>query len=198
MSSFVIRRAVLSDAKELSRLGEVTFVDTFGHMYSADNLAAYLADAYNVARIEADLADDAKAMWIVERAADADADADADAPRGIGYALAGPCGLPHADVTPHCLELKRFYLVRDWQAKGVGTRLLELVDAWLKDQSLLRTRAGQRHFVWVSVWSENFGAQRFYSRVGFAKFAEYKFLVGQHQDEEFMFRRDAEPDAAAQ
>ncbi len=92
------------------------------------------------------------------------------------------------------MELKRFYLLRDWQAKGVGTRLLELVDAWLKDQSLRRTRAGQRHFVWVSVWSENFGAQRFYNRVGFAKFAEYKFQVGQHQDEEFMFRRDAEQD----
>jgi diamine N-acetyltransferase len=186
--SVVVRRATLSDAKELSRLGETTFVDTFGHMYKKEDLDAYLADAYNVPRIESDLQSDSKAMWIVET----------DDGKGIGYALCGPCGLPHADVTPDCLELKRFYLVRDWQAKGVGSQLLDQVDAWLKEQSLARTRQGKKHFVWVSVWSENFGAQRFYGRRGFAKFAEYKFLVGKHEDAEFMFRRDAEVEQVLQ
>ena len=58
------------------------------------------------------LADPAKAMWIVETLG----------PNGkkgaVGYALAGPCGLPHAEVTPDCGELKRIYFLREAQGGG--------------------------------------------------------------------------------
>jgi len=40
------------------------------------------------------------------------------------------------------------------------------------------------------VWSENFGAQRFYARYGFAKAGEYDFIVGRQRDHEFIYRRD--------
>lgn len=183
--SVVIRRAVLSDAAVLSRLGESTFVETFGHLYQADDLAAYLLEAYNVPRIEGDIADERKAMWIVERGGEP-----------IGYCLCGPCGLPHADVTPDCLELKRFYLTQACTGQGIGTKLLAVVDAWLKAESLARTRAGKSHHVWVSVWSLNHGAQRFYQRVGFQFFEQYHFMVGKHADEEFMFRRPAQESEA--
>ena len=34
--------------------------------------------------------------------------------------------------------------------------------------------------LWIGVWSENLGAQRFYARYGFEKVGEYEFSVGQH------------------
>jgi RimJ/RimL family protein N-acetyltransferase len=43
--------------------------------------------------------------------------------------------------------------------------------------------------LWISVWSENLGAQRFYARYGFAYAGEYEFPVGEQRDREFMFRR---------
>ena len=43
--------------------------------------------------------------------------------------------------------------------------------------------------LWISVWSENFGAQRFYERHGFGFVAEYEFIVGEQRDREFMYRR---------
>jgi ribosomal protein S18 acetylase RimI-like enzyme len=39
------------------------------------------------------------------------------------------------------------------------------------------------------VWSENFGAQRFYARYGFEKAGEYLFPVGDTHDLEFILRR---------
>jgi ribosomal protein S18 acetylase RimI-like enzyme len=45
--------------------------------------------------------------------------------------------------------------------------------------------------LWISVWSENVGAQRFYARRGFEKAGEYEFPVGRVRDREFMFRRTA-------
>ena len=99
-------------------------------------------------------------------------------------ALAGPCGLPHAEVTPACGELKRIYLLKAWQNGGLGRRLFAETLDWLQ-------AAGPRA-IWIGVWSENFGAQRLYRRRGFEKVGEYGFAVGQTIDREFILRRPAE------
>ena len=40
------------------------------------------------------------------------------------------------------------------------------------------------------MWSENYGAQRFYGRHGFEFAGEYAFIVGEQRDRESMYRRD--------
>ena len=52
---------------------------------------------------------------------------------------------------------------------------------------MLDHRPGRR--LWIGVWSKNFGAQRFYERLGFAKVGEYEFPVGQTRDQEFILSR---------
>ena len=173
MSEPLIRRAGPADAQTVADLGAETFCETFAHLYPTADLQTYLQEAYNLARVEGDLADPAKATWLVE--------ADGQA---VGYALAGPCGLPHAEVTPACGELKRIYFRRQVQGGGLGARLFAEVMAWLQ-------KDGPRD-VWIGVWSENYGAQRFYARQGFAKAGEYHFPVGKTVDLEFILRRPAE------
>ena len=173
MTEPTIRRAGAEDAETLAALGARTFSDTFAHLYDPDDLRAFLADAYSLERTRADLADPAKAQWLVEAGGQA-----------IGYALAGPCGLPHAGVTPRCGELKRIYFLKDRQGGGLGKALFAEVMAWLQAD-------GPRD-VWIGVWSENHGAQRFYERHGFAKVGEYGFSVGRTVDREFILRRPAE------
>jgi len=166
----VIRRAVAADAETLAALGARTFSETFAHLYDPQDLADFLAEAYSLDRTRADLADPAKASWLVE--------ADGEA---IGYALAGPCSLPHHEVTPTCGELKRIYFVKHRQGGGLGGVLFSEVMAWL-------AKDGPRD-VWIGVWSENYGAQRFYERHGFSKVGEYGFAVGRTVDREFILRR---------
>lgn len=173
MVEAVIRRAGPADAATLAALGARTFSETFAHLYAPEDLAAFLAEAYGLERTRADLADPRKASWLVE--------ADGAA---VGYALAGPCGLPHEAVTPTCGELKRFYLLKGRQGGGLGGRLFAEVMAWLQ-------KDGPRD-VWIGVWSENHGAQRFYARHGFEKVGEYGFPVGKTVDREFILRRAAE------
>ena len=115
-------------------------------------------------------ADPAKALWLVE--------ADGEA---IGYALAGPCKLPHPEVTPACGELDRIYVVSEHRGGGLGSRLLEATLAWLE-------RDGPRR-LWIGVWSENLGAQRLYARHGFEVVGTYDFAVGRVRDHEFIMRR---------
>ena len=170
--SFVIRRAVRDDAEALSRIAIQTFTDTFGHMYPDEDLQDFLRTNYAVDECAKLLADDRYAVWLLE-----------DDGAAIGHALAGSCGLPHADVKPEHGELKRLYLLPQAQNGGWGARLFDTALAWLE-------RDGPRT-IWISVWSQNLGAQRFYARWGFAKVAEYEFPVGRVRDHEFMFRRDA-------
>lgn len=170
-TSLTSRRATVDDAEALSAIGEATFVETFGHQYDPDDLAAFLPEAYGLERTRRDLENPAKAAWLIETA-------DGEV---VGYAQAGPCDLPHEDVTPACGELKRFYLLKAHQGGGVGGRLLAEVFAWLE-------RDGPR-VLWIGVWSENHGAQRLYGRHGFEKVGEYDFVVGRTRDREFILRR---------
>jgi GNAT superfamily N-acetyltransferase len=173
MQEPLIRRAGSTDAQALAEIGARTFTETFGHLYPPSHLQRFLAEAYSVERARADLADPAKASWLVEKGGDA-----------VGFALAGPSALPHPDVTPDCGELKRLYLIKDAQNGGLGARLFAETIAWLQ-------RDGPRT-VWIGVWSGNVGGQRFYERHGFVKVGEYGFEVGETVDREFILKRSAD------
>lgn len=168
----LVRRAVPSDAPVLAELGARTFTDAFGHLYSAQDLQAFIDESHAASAYAKLLQSPLYALWVAE-----------DAGEAIGYALAGPCGLPHEEAKPEDGELKRLYVSGRAQGSGVGARLFEEALAWLE-------RAGPRT-LWISVWSENYGAQRFYGRYGFEKAGEYEFIVGEQRDREFMYRRNS-------
>jgi ribosomal protein S18 acetylase RimI-like enzyme len=165
-----IRRAGAADAEALAAIGVATFIETFGHLYPQRDLDHYLHEAYNLARTEADLADPAKASWLVEAGGEV-----------VGYATVGPCALPHPDVTAACGEVKRIYVMRAHQGSGLAARLLGETTAWLE-------RGGPRP-IWLGVWSENHRALKFYARHGFEKAGEYDFHVGNTVDREYILRR---------
>ncbi len=172
-----VRRATAAAAAAPAGIGAETFTITFGHLYPPEDLAAFLDDSHSQAAYAKLLADPRYGLWLLEDGASG------DSARAVGFAVAGPCGLPHADVAPEDGELKRLYLLPEVQNGGWGAKLFAEAIEWLQREG--------RHRIWISVWSENFGAQRFYARHGFAKVAEYEFPVGRQRDIEFMYRRDA-------
>jgi ribosomal protein S18 acetylase RimI-like enzyme len=170
MSKDTIRRAHSADAEALVQLSRDTFRAAFGDLYWPHDLEAYLAGAYGLEKTRGDLSDPRIGVWLAERDGVA-----------IGYAQAGPCDLPHADVTATCAELKRIYLAPDAQGAGLGSRLMSQALGWLE-------RDGPRR-IWIGVWSGNRRARRLYEHLGFAKVGEYYFKVGEAMDREFILRR---------
>lgn len=170
--TLAIRRATAQDAHVVSALAATTFTETFGALYPPDDLAAFLREAYAVARQRTILSHPDYAVWLLE-----------DDGEAVGHIAAGPCGLPHPDAAPGDGEIKRLYLRQGWQNGGHGARLMDAAMDWL-------LRDGPRT-LWVGVWSENHGAQRFYGRYGFGKVGEYLFPVGATRDLEFILRRPA-------
>jgi ribosomal protein S18 acetylase RimI-like enzyme len=169
---FSIRRAGVADAATVADIATRTFVETFGAMYPPEDLEFFLRDSYSIEKQTIILSHPDYAIFLLERDGVV-----------VGHAAAGPCGLPHPQVAPGDGELKRLYLLREAQNGGWGARLFETVLEWL-------LRDGPRT-LWIGVWSENFGAQRFYARYGFERVGEYEFIVGGTHDHEFILRRSA-------
>ena len=210
----MIRRATAADAAVLSALARECFTQTFGHLYAASDLAAFLDRAYCPAVLASELEDPQRATWLLFEGSPHEAVAASKeatfraAPSGrhrdyhpgdalpesaaeassseagpIGYVSACPAHLPHPEVAPGDGEVQRLYVLRDHQGAGRGTMLLNTALEWLE-------REGPRT-LWIGVWSENYGAQRFYARHGFTTVGEYSFMVGDHADREFITRRAA-------
>ena len=169
MTEVRYRDATVDDCDALSALMRETFVATFGDLYRAQDLAAFLAASYAPAHQYAELiAPDAETRLAVrDRAL-------------IGYAQVGPFKLPYDAGAAHALELYRLYVVADVQGKGVAAALM--------DWAMARFRARGAAQAFLGVWSENHRAQKFYARYGFEQVGAYKFPVGAALDDEWILR----------
>lgn len=155
----------------MAALGEATFVETFGHLYPPEDLRAFLIESHSLQAWSAKLTDPQMAVWY----------AAASDSTPIGFVAVGACKLPIDNPEPDAGEIQQLYVRAHSQNLRLGTRLIALGVEWLEAQ--------HRTPLYVGVWSQNFGAQRFYRRFGFNKVGEYGFAVGKTIDREFILKR---------
>jgi GNAT superfamily N-acetyltransferase len=167
-----LHTAVKADAAALAALGARTFTDTFGHLYDPDDLDTFLK-THAEEHWAAELCDPEFAVLMVEAPSESGAEA-------VGYAKLGP---PHLPFEPRgtAVELRQFYLVEQWQGKGLADEMMR----WVIDQA--EQRGGDD--LYLSVFVDNHRARRFYERWGFVAEGRYAFMVGSHADEDIVMRR---------
>ncbi len=165
-----IRVAGLADADALAQLGAETFTETFGHLYPPADLAHFLEAFQSPRHWSGLLADPRLRTWVAEEGG-----------RLVGYARAGPCKLPHPEVTARSGELYNLYVARSLQGSGVGRELFDTALEWLTAEGYAP--------LWIGVYSENHRALSIYERRGFRRVGEYLFEVGATRDREFILRR---------
>jgi len=170
----VIRSARAEDAEAVASLGRTTFTETFvGELripYPPDDLKRYLDASFDVSTTRKKICDPAEAWWLAEREGEV-----------VGFANAGPNTLPHPEARPTHAELRRLYIAKSAQGRGLGRQLLETALAWMSLNS-----SGP---LWIGVWSGNLKAQALYAAYGFTKAGEYKYPVGSWLDDELILRR---------
>jgi ribosomal protein S18 acetylase RimI-like enzyme len=167
MSDIIYRTATPADAALMSRIGGQTFSDTFGHLYTPENLAAFLEN-HSEENWLAELNDPALTIRLAEQNGQA-----------VGFAKVGPHKLPFAAGGP-AAELRQLYVLIPWHGTGVAQALMD----WAMDEGRARG-AGE---MFLSVFVDNHRARRFYARYGFAAVGSYAFMVGDHADEDLIMR----------
>jgi diamine N-acetyltransferase len=155
----------------LAELGAATFTDTFGHLYPPEDLQTFLSGTHSLDTWTRVLADPGRAVWIATLSDD----------NPIGFIVVGACKLPVEHRERTAGEIQQLYVLAQYQKLRLGSRLMAVGLQWLEAQG--------RVPIYVGVWSENDGAQRFYARYGFVKIGEYGFAVGTTVDREFILKR---------
>jgi ribosomal protein S18 acetylase RimI-like enzyme len=171
MTATILRPAAPADVPALSALAIDAFNAKFAHLYSAQDLATFLAEALEEGPVAADLADPSRVYQLAE----------VDG-RLMGFAKIGlTCGFPDHARGSRVMELKQLYTAAGATGMGIGGQLMD----WAMAQFAARGADEAQ----LSVYSENHGAHRFYERYGFEKVADITFKVGEQLDPEFLFAK---------
>ena len=154
------------DGAAVADLFRDSFVATFGHLYSDENLGTFLAGVHRQA-FEDELADPRFTIRLAEEDGAL-----------AGFAKLGPDDLPGA--SPGSVELYQLYVLEPWKGRGVAIALMD----WAITTALKHGAAQLR----LTVYVDNHRARRFYERYGFEEVGKYVFMVGDHADDDRIMR----------
>jgi ribosomal protein S18 acetylase RimI-like enzyme len=162
------RDATAADLPAIDRIFRTSFCDTFAHLYSDANLSAFLAKFTPEAWREE--FDDPRYAF---RIAEVDGEA-------VGYVKLGPLTLP---VEPHAsaIELRQLYVLKGHHGTGIAAELMD----WALAQAVQR---GARE-LFLTVYTDNHRAKRFYERYEFEAVGPYAFMVGDQADEDIIMKK---------
>ena len=158
--NFEIRKATIADATALTEFGARTFFETFAADNTAEDMARHLASAWHPDLQRGEIADtslDTLLAWDSSGAL-------------AGFAQLRDKHAPKCVPTRAAIELKRFYVDKPWQGRGLARELMSAVEAQA------RARGGRE--LWLGVWERNERAQAFYRKCGFEKVGTQIFVVG--------------------
>jgi ribosomal protein S18 acetylase RimI-like enzyme len=161
------RSATGADAAALAELGASTFTDTFGHLYEPNDLKVFLQN-HSPENWDKELNDPAFEVRVAETEG-----------RLVGYVKLGQ---PHLPFEPRgeAAELRQLYVVEAMKGQGIAQALMD----WVID----RARRRRADYLYLSVFTENERARRFYEKYGFEPEGTYAFMVGNHADEDIVMR----------
>src|SRR3546814_17895144 len=113
VSNLIFRTPGTADLPALCALGRATFVETFGHLYSARDLGDFLEKTFGPDGLPVEFVDPAYAFRIAE----------AD-DRMVGYCKVGPPYLPAPDDGRSKCELRQLYILKAWHGAGMAQTLM--------------------------------------------------------------------------
>lgn len=165
--SVTCRDASAADVPAIDRVFRASFCDTFAHLYRPEDLAAFL-DKFTAGAWAEELHDTGYAFRIAE-----------DDGEAVGYVKLGPSSLP-VEPRSKAIELRQLYVLTSHLGTGVGGELT--------DWALAEGRRRGAEELYLTVYTDNHRARRFYARYGFEEVGPYVFMVGEHADEDIIMR----------
>jgi ribosomal protein S18 acetylase RimI-like enzyme len=159
-AGFKIRRAALADAMALSEFGARTFFETFAADNTPENMSLHLTSAWSPDLQRAEIEDPQLDTLIAVDGNGALA----------GFAQLDSARVPAGVSTQKPVELKRFYIDKPWQGRGLARELMAAVER--------AAQARGARELWLGVWEQNPRAQAFYRKCGFRQVGTQVFVVG--------------------
>jgi GNAT superfamily N-acetyltransferase len=170
-SSLIIRYATRDDASLLAELGAKTFSETFANDNTPDDMAAYLATAFNIEEMATELNDPLMISFIAEIDS-----------VPVGYAQLRRGETPLLTISENSIELARIYVLQAYIGRGIGAALMQTC--------LAEAKRLEHGVIYLGVWEHNELAKAFYHKWNFKKVGEHPFVLGSDIQTDWIMQRE--------
>jgi len=139
----------MNDAEVLSALSMQTFYDTFTGTCTEEDMQSFLESYFNLKQVQSELSNEDDFYFLAE----------------VEGKVAGYLRFmeDYANFSLmkqwKSLELKRIYVSKGYQGRGVAQQLMDHILKFAKENNY--------GVVWLGVWEHNLRAQKFYEKYGF-------------------------------
>lgn len=169
--NYILKPCYRDDFDTLRELSIRTYYETFAHLNTPEDMAAYLEDAFNVDKLSKELNDSNSSFFFLY----------------TDNRLAGYLKMNEApsqtDINDAAsLQIERIYVTSEFQGAGLGRYLME--------QAIAIAIERNKAYVWLGVWEKNEKAIRFYKKNGFYKIGTHIFVMGEDVQTDYVMRKD--------
>lgn len=166
---YLINKVSPDEIDILQKLSKQTFFESFSWGNTEENMARYLEEGFSIDKLSRELNDENTTFYFIRSGADI-----------IGYMKLNE-GLSQTELQEeHGLEIERIYVLKEYQGKGVGKKLLS--------RAIQMANQKNAPFIWLGVWEENKKAIAFYEKNGFVTFDQHFFMVGEDRQTDLMMK----------
>jgi diamine N-acetyltransferase len=163
-----IRISNINDVDLLCEIGSKTFIETYGHQNTPEDLKKYLEEKFNKKQISEEILTPKTIFLLVELENEV-----------IGYAKMRVNLVENPDTKS--LEIERIYISKDYHGQKYGAMLMQkCIDVAIENNY---------ESIWLGVWEHNPKAINFYQKWGFEIFGEHIFQLGDDAQTDFLMKK---------
>jgi diamine N-acetyltransferase len=165
-----IRKALKSDLDDLLTLAISVFTITFESANHPDDFKLYMDVAFTKEKIEKEFQEAGSQFFVATE----------------GSTIVGYARVRENDEADHLigkrnLEIQRVYVDIPWQGKGIANQLMAACEDFARQQ--------KKEWIWLGVWEHNPKAQHFYHKLGYEKFSEHRFMLGNDPQTDWLMKK---------
>lgn len=165
-----IKKCTTTDLLSLQQLSFITYTDTFEPFNTAENMKAYLDEAYADEKLLSELNQPLSEFYFLYEADEL-----------VGYTKLNRNEAQTEFFAENVLEIERLYVHPAHKRKGYGRFLMEY--AFTIAQQRGNTAA------WLGVWEHNESAKAFYETMGFKRCGQHSFFMGDDEQTDFIMMK---------
>jgi ribosomal protein S18 acetylase RimI-like enzyme len=169
-TDIIIRPATETDAELIADISRQTFYDSFVEYNTKENMDKFMNEQFTREKLIEEITQPWHAFFLAFLN---------DEP--VGYVKLRDSSVPLKLHGQSCLEIARIYSVQKTIGRGVGKKLMQTCHDIAKQKG--------KKILWLGVWEANQRAIDFYTKWGFEKFGDQKFVLGDDIQTDWLMKK---------
>ncbi|WP_020533943.1 GNAT family N-acetyltransferase [Flexithrix dorotheae] len=169
-TKYQILQVKIPQLPQLQEIALETFKATYAHLNEPGNFRNYLERQFNETQLSRELENPSSVFFFLK-----------EGDKKVGYFKLNWGDAQTESLSGNALELERIYVLKNHQGKGFGQKMIDFI--------LEFGITNNFDFLWLGVWEKNPKAIRFYEKMGFKKFGEHIFRIGDEDQIDWMMKK---------